>query len=245
LFDQGSSVEPDEKADGTISTDIDGVLILNCFSCKWDGTYFELAQSTTNPTTGYAIDIPSTATVARGISVDNATIFASGAPTTSTYAINVNFATADVSVNNLTTGSFANPAYVYRAQNLLRASLTGSHLQSSGMLIGSGTPCIDAFSNSNETSGLLPNQACSGLSVFAGQHYGSNAANKDVAGACVLGTSCAVSFLNAYSTAPICLPYDKTTGANAVTISSISGSGVTFTGTGTDTIYYICMGNPN
>lgn len=82
-----------------------------------------------------------------------------------------------------------------------------------------------------------------GVYIPAGTHYGSQGANGDVAGTCTLGTNCAITFTNAYASAPSCVAND-TTAANAVK-SSPSTSGVTFTGTGTDVLTYICIGKPN
>ena len=67
-----------------------------------------------------------------------------------------------------------------------------------------------------------------------------------VEGTCRLGTSCSITLSGAaaYSTNFTCTASDATS-ANAVRIQEISGSapnGLIFTGTGTDDIYYICIG---
>lgn len=63
---------------------------------------------------------------------------------------------------------------------------------------------------------------------------------------CTLGTNCVVTFSGA---APFsntggfdCFARDATTPANAVTVALGPGTGVTFTGTGTDVVHYICTG---
>lgn len=61
----------------------------------------------------------------------------------------------------------------------------------------------------------------------------------DVAGTCTLGTSCAVTFANAYKNAPACVAQDTTAAAATKAVSTTSG--VTFTGTGTDVLVYHCI----
>jgi hypothetical protein len=63
---------------------------------------------------------------------------------------------------------------------------------------------------------------------------------------CTLGTNCAVTFIpNAgftNSTSYRCTATDVTA-ANVVRVNQTSGTAVTFTGTGTDVLNYICVGN--
>lgn len=68
-------------------------------------------------------------------------------------------------------------------------------------------------------------------------------AASNLAGVCTLGTNCGITFGTAYTSAPSCVGTD-TTAANAVRANT-SNTGVTFTGTGTDVINWICIGNPN
>ena len=64
---------------------------------------------------------------------------------------------------------------------------------------------------------------------------------------CTLGTSCSVTLAGsaAFTNSGTydCWARDATTPANAVTIARSSGSVVTFTGTGTDVINFLCTGN--
>ncbi|HEV7522993.1 MAG TPA: hypothetical protein VGP89_17965 [Candidatus Angelobacter sp.] len=64
---------------------------------------------------------------------------------------------------------------------------------------------------------------------------------------CTLGTSCSVTLAGSSvftSNATYdCFPRDATTPANAVTVTRTSGSALAFTGTGTDVINYVCVGN--
>jgi hypothetical protein len=63
---------------------------------------------------------------------------------------------------------------------------------------------------------------------------------------CTLGTSCAVTLTGsaAFTTASSyrCTATDATA-ANAVRVNQASGTSVTFTGTGTDVINFVCIGN--
>lgn len=69
---------------------------------------------------------------------------------------------------------------------------------------------------------------------------GTGAADPDVKGTCTLGTNCAITFATAYGTAPVCVGTDQT--AAAAVKSAPLTTGVTFTGTGTDVIAYVCLG---
>lgn len=81
------------------------------------------------------------------------------------------------------------------------------------------------------------------LQHSANTHVGYTTANGDVAGVCTLGTSCAITFTNAYVAAPACQGTDQT--AIAAVKAAPTTTGVTFTGTGTDVIAYHCDANPN
>jgi hypothetical protein len=66
---------------------------------------------------------------------------------------------------------------------------------------------------------------------------GTNGA--DFAGTCTLGTSCVITFTQAYKNAPGCIATDNTAAAATKAVSTTSG--VTFTGTGTDVLTYVCV----
>lgn len=72
-------------------------------------------------------------------------------------------------------------------------------------------------------------------------HLGSDSV--DLAGTCTLGTSCAVTFHQAYAVAPVCVATDQTAAAAVKSVPTTTG--VTLTGTGTDVIAYHCFANPN
>lgn len=64
---------------------------------------------------------------------------------------------------------------------------------------------------------------------------------------CTLGTSCAITLAGSAvftsGTSYDCWARDATTAANAVTVTRTSGTALAFTGTGTDVINYVCIGN--
>lgn len=241
VFD-ASDIEPDENAAGGTTDDIDGVLLLQATSVKFVGTTFELAQSTTTPTTGLAVSIPASATDVHGVSISDSRIAGPGNANTS-YGVSINKSASDLSISNTVFTFFNNPSFAINAQSALRITFNGNQMQATGMTIAQGNACVQAWSNANG-SGLLPDQNCTNIAVIPGQHYGSSLTNKDVANTCILGTSCVVTFLTPYSSTPVCLANDLTS-ANPVRVTSISTNGVTFTGTGTDTLNYLCFGNPN
>jgi hypothetical protein len=80
--------------------------------------------------------------------------------------------------------------------------------------------------------------------ISVGLHLNQGVANT-FAGTCTLGTNCNVSFSSSYSPnhPPVCVGTDQT-GANPVK-SVPTTSGVSFAGTGTDVIAWVCVGNPN
>ena len=73
-----------------------------------------------------------------------------------------------------------------------------------------------------------------------------NALPHTVADSCVLGTSCAVTLVGSAiytsSSSYHCMAQDST-GIHPTAVSYSSGSAFTITGTGTDTIHYICVGD--
>jgi hypothetical protein len=91
----------------------------------------------------------------------------------------------------------------------------------------------------------------SGLTAAKGVKFGmliatpvlNQTASSSFAGTCTLGTSCAITFSTAYTSTPVCVGTDQTA-AEAVRAAP-TASGVTFTGTGTDVIAWMCIGNPN
>ena len=95
------------------------------------------------------------------------------------------------------------------------------------------------------TDARVPGQWAIG--AMTGTHLITPSANGDVAGTCVLGTSCAITFAIPYQSAPACVATDTTSAAatKAVTSGGPPVTTLTITGTSTDHIAYICVGNPN
>jgi hypothetical protein len=80
--------------------------------------------------------------------------------------------------------------------------------------------------------------------LYAAGHLNTAAANKDIAGVITLAAGTAtLTFSNVFQVAPICVATDQTA-ANAVKTAP-TASNVVFTGTTTDVIQYVCVGNPN
>ena len=92
-------------------------------------------------------------------------------------------------------------------------------------------------------SGDLLNLA--NASAIRPTHYGQLSTNGDVSGsvALVSGTK-TITFAIPYQASPICIAQDATTIANTVQCSTSTTQAV-LTGTGTDTVKYIILGNPD
>jgi hypothetical protein len=100
--------------------------------------------------------------------------------------------------------------------------------------------------NGTLTDARVPGQWAIGTPTGAHLITSSGSRN-DVAGTCTLGTNCAITFNIPYQVTPACVASD-TTGANAVKAVTSGGppvTTVTFTGTGTDVLAYVCVGVPN
>lgn len=103
----------------------------------------------------------------------------------------------------------------------------------SGQGDGSGYPLFDA-------TGLYTPQAS-----IAQLNTGSGITASNWSGrTSLVGGTKAITFTTAYINTPVCIGKDATTPTNTVTETE-SPTGVTFTGTGTDSVKYICVGNPN
>lgn len=127
-----------------------------------------------------------------------------------------------------------------------------------GALIGGGAPAFASVSTtgaitSTKASGapivVTSTAPATGLNAYSVAYNaaGTQQANAHhVYGTCVLGTSCAVTFAGAAaftsSGSYVCTATDQTAAA-AVKVVNTSASVATFTGTGTDTLAYRCIGN--
>lgn len=130
----------------TTSVNITRVLGASFVNC-----YFE------NAGTGYAIDIPNTAVVAWSVSVDHSTFsgFTSSAP----YAIDADFASADLRVTNSMFIGFSNPSFLVNNQNAARIHLAGNTLLDAGASLATSNNHLVAFSNFLASAGsLAPDQ---------------------------------------------------------------------------------------
>lgn len=127
-----------------------------------------------------------------------------------------------------------------------------------GALIGGGAPAFASIS----TTGALTSTKASGAPIVVAStapatllnaySVAYNAAGTQQAtahhvyGTCVLGTSCAVTFSGSAaftsSGSYVCTATDQTAAA-AVKVVNTSASVATFTGTGTDTLAFHCIGN--
>lgn len=99
--------------------------------------------------------------------------------------------------------------------------------------------------NGTLTDARVPGQWAIGTPT--GAHIITSSLNADTSGVCTLGTSCAITFKIPFQVAPVCTATDQTAAA-AVKVVLSGGPPVTtatFTGTGTDVLGYICIGNPN
>jgi hypothetical protein len=149
----------------------DGVLITRCTSCKFQDMYWEFGNSSTTPTTGFLIDIPSTAALALGIVVDGGFVTGSDHANTS-FAFNANLASAQLTIENTFFSSFANPAFIVDCQAAAQVGVYHNQINSPNMGIfnGCGGITADAMDNFEQTTGKFLSEYHLGPTVqFAGE----------------------------------------------------------------------------
>ena len=121
------------------------------------------------------------------------------------------------------------PMFLHIAANTIgdnEATELGLNLQSYGSSCAVGTVCG------------LPGQ------TQAPARLGQMAANQFAGTTKLSNGTVTVSFPTPYRNAPICVANDTTSTSNGIKPTSAT-TNVTFSGTGTDSIAYICVGNPN
>jgi hypothetical protein len=131
-----------EGGGGSGPNNQDAIQVVNAYNWSCDDCGFEIGQATTNQTTGYAVNVLSTATRSISGAVTNSYINGVYAADT-TYAFNLNNANSTFVARGNYFSAFAGTAYVLRDQNTAMAVLSDNVTNSVGMTMtssGSGGP---------------------------------------------------------------------------------------------------------
>jgi hypothetical protein len=146
--------------------------------------------------------------------------------------------------SNLTVEDFASSGHTISGASTLNMTANPAFVGLRFVTSGSDVARVTGAGAGNQldiTQGNAGLLATNG-SLSVGSHLNQSAAAQ-FAGTCTLGTNCVISFVSHFGSTPVCVGTDQTS-ANAVK-SAPTVSGVTFTGTGTDVIAWVCVGNPN